>query len=65
MRPESILREDSPMRRLLISLAALLPLAGVAAVQAHGFGGGSETSTQTNQAMVVGSIGIRTHRAGL
>ena len=44
------------MRRLLISLAALLPLAGVAAVQAYGFGGGSEGSTQTNQVMVVGTI---------
>jgi hypothetical protein len=44
------------MRRLLISLAAVLPLAGAAAVQADSFGGGSASGTQTNQVMVVGTI---------
>jgi hypothetical protein len=45
------------MRRLLISLAALLPLAGAAAVQADSFGGdGPGSGTQANTAVVVGTI---------
>ncbi|MHB8691380.1 MAG: hypothetical protein ACYDHH_09045 [Solirubrobacteraceae bacterium] len=45
------------MRRLLISLAALLPLAGAAAVQADSFGGdGPGSGAQANTAVVVGTI---------
>jgi hypothetical protein len=44
------------MRRLLISLAVMLPLVGAAAAAADGFGGGSGPGTPANEAMVVGTI---------